>query len=569
MGSPHLRRLALLLLPTLACAHNQTSNFNLGMDEVLAGRDTEARPYFEAALNDPGDERRAAAELEELDMRRARAMMEQDPAGALAIYQELLNQNAGNHRARMGAGRALEMQHQYDAAIEMLSADDSCKQCAHQLGEVYELRGRQHMADGNYDKATADYEKALAVEESAEALIDISEMYTVAHYGTAMRAAESMRRAHDLLTHQNTTLQELWAVERRDLALLAASKHEFEAVDMALAIDDPRIALNDQGRVHALLDLKMDVARAYQEHQEYARGLELGKATLGEANSILPAEIRPPFAAGLTGLYSRYALHLMDVGEARQAIVLLGEGLQTDPESTLLKYQAALAMSAVDQDSAEEMMSRIPESSENWHRVHALVQAGRARHHLADGKIDLAQEALTKAGEEYPDLLEIRMVRAEILIETRIPDLGRGDYKLLRKHGTVTYPGGVPKRYAEALAEAQWCRARYEEEWVKLDPLRMPGFGARLATLEADITAFYPYKVRKLPGANPRVRLTNTKKEPLEVSVSGPGIDETVKLAPGEDKSLVFEEGGITELEFGETHWALIAEQRTLIEVEL
>jgi tetratricopeptide (TPR) repeat protein len=570
MGSPRLRRFAfVLLLPTLACAHNKVSNFNLGMDEVLAGRDAEARPYFEAALNDPGDERRAAMELEELDMRRARDLMEQDPAGALEIYQSLLAQNAGNHRARMGAGRALEVQHKFDAAIEMLSADSSCKQCAHQLGEVYELRGRQHMADANYEAATADYEKALAVEESAEALIDISEMYTVAHHGSAMKAAESMRRAHDLLTHQNTTLQELWAVERRDLALYAASKHEFEAVDLALSIDDPRIALDDQGRVHALLDLKMDVARAYQEHQEYERGIALGQLTVGEAGSMLPAEMRAPFVAGLSGLYSRFALHLMDVGEARRALVLLGEGLQADPGNTVLSYQAALAMSAVDQDSAEEMMQRIPESSENWHRVHALVQAGRARHHLVEGNIEEAQAALTKAGDEYPDLLEIRMVRAEILIQTRVSDLGRGDYKLLRKHGTVTYPGGVPKRYAEALAEAQWCRARYEEEWVKLDPLRMPGFGARLATLEADITAFYPYKVRKLPGANPRIRFTNTKQEPMELTVSGPGIDETVKLAPGENKSVVFEEAGIAEIEFGDTHWALIAEQRTLIEVDL
>lgn len=567
MGSSRIPSIALLLcLSALACAH-VTSNFDLGMDEVLAGQDAEARLRFEAALNDPGDEHRARAELNELDMRAARAVIERDPKAALVIYEGLLAQDSSNHRARMGAGRALEMQHEYNRAIEVLTADDQCKRCAHQLGEVYELRGRQHMADANYEAASADYTKSLAIEESPETLIDISEMFTVAHHGDAMESAEALRRAHGLLTHQNTTLQELWAVERRGLALISAAQHEFDAVTHVLKIEDPRVALDLGGRAHALLDLKMDVARAYQEHEEYARGLELGKAAVAQANSDLPPEMLPAFTARLSGLYSHHALHLMAIGESRDALVLLGEGLQADAGNPLLSYQAALAMSAIDQDSAEEMMKRIPESSENWHRVHALVQTGRAQHHLANGKLEQAQIALAAAGKEYPDLLEVRMVRAEILARTPIGDLGRKERKLLASKGTITFPGGKHMRYGEALGEVQWCRARYAEEAAQLDPLRMPAFGARLATLEGDITAFYPYPVRKLPGNNPRIRVTNTTGATLVVSVTGPGIEEDVSIAAGANTTLVFEEEGVVQFEFAETHWALVAERRTLVDM--
>jgi tetratricopeptide (TPR) repeat protein len=539
------------------------------MDEVLAGNDAAARPLFEAALEDPDDSGRARAELDELAMRDARALLERDPAAAFAIYNELLVRDPENHRARMGAGRALEVQHQFDASIELLTASDACKRCAHQLGEVYELRGRQHMADANYEAATADYTKALEIEESAEALIDISEMFTVAHHGSAMGSAEALRRAHDLLTHQNTTLQELWAVERRDLALMAAAQHEFDAVTLALSIEDPRIALDAGGRLHALLDLKMDVAHAYQEHEEYERGLELGEAALKEAVAGLPAESMGAFKKGVTALHSRYALHLMAIGEARQAAVVLGGGLALEPGSTLLSYQAALAMSAIDQDSAEEMMRRIPESSEHWHRVHALVQTGRAQALLAEGKLQEAQTALTAAGLEYPDLLEVRLVRAEILARTPIPELDRKERKALDKHGVIAYPAGERMRYAEALAEVKWCRSRYEEEAAQLDPLRMPAFGARLATLEGDISAFYPYPVRKLPGMNPRIRITNSGVASVTLEVSGPGVEEELSLAPGANKTLSFDDPGVAQISFADKQWALVAEGRTLIDVAL
>ena len=76
MGSSRFLSIAFLLcLSAAACAH-AASNFDLGMDEVLAGQDAEARLRFEAALNDPGDEHRARAELNELDMRAARAVIE-------------------------------------------------------------------------------------------------------------------------------------------------------------------------------------------------------------------------------------------------------------------------------------------------------------------------------------------------------------------------------------------------------------------------------------------------------------------------------------------------------------
>lgn len=542
------------------------------MDKLLAGDDAGAKASFEAALGDPDDAARAQAELDELAMREARDRIESDPAGALAIYQALLDKDPDNHRARMGVGRVHELERRFDEAITVLSANPRCKSCERQLGETYELRGRQKMANGDYEGAVADYEKAKTYGESAELLIDVSEMYTVGHHGSAIEAARALQQAAPLISHQNTTLQELWSLERRELATYAAAHGEFEAVDLALSLTDPSVAFDGDSREHLLLDLQMDVAGVYQDHQEFARGLALGKATLKRAEAVLKPEKLPLYRERVMTLYSRYAHHLMAIGEARQAIELLTEALVLEPEHPTVRYQAVLAMAAIDQDIAEQMIANIPADREHWARVHAIVRTSRAQHHLADQNIELAQQELFAAGKEYPDLLEVRLVRAEILAGSNV-ELGRKDARQLNKRGAVKYPHAEAKRYGEALAEVRWVRARFEEEAAQLDPLRMPGFGARLSTLEADITAFYPFAVRKLPNAEPRIVFANAGAQPVELEVEGPGIDETLELLPGKKSTLVFEAPGLVTWLRVDAEDAdevtLLAENRTLIEVPI
>ena len=267
-------------------------------------------------------------------------------------------------------------------------------------------------------------------------------------------------------------------------------------------------------------------------------------------------------------MYSRHAHHLMSIGEARDAAILLTEALKIEPEHPLLRYQAVLAMSVVDHAIAEQMMENIPREREHWTRVHAIIRSSRAQRLLAEGDIEAAQVELFEAGKEYPDLLEVRLVRAEILAATPIDELNRGERRSLQKAGTIAYPQGTPTRVGEALAELAWCRARYQEEYAQLDPLRMPGFGARLATLEADLTAFYPYKVRRLPQREPRLRLHNYEGEAVSLAIEGPGIEQTVELAPGKSKTLVFEAPGVVTLvdEGAERDVAVVAEMRTLID---
>lgn len=554
-----------------ACAHKPNA-LEMGLAAVDAGDDVTAAQHFQAAMDDPDTAATAQAQMVELKKREARELLDTDPEGALAIYLNLLEQDPNDHRARMGAGRVHELQRRFEPAIAILTANASCGLCKAQLAEVYEQRGRKHLAAGEYEAARADYDQALAVEREPEILLDISEMYTVGHYGDAMEAARSLNEAHGMLMNSATTLQQLWEVERRDLVLLLAAEGKFDALSVALEKMDPRVALDPSDGARVLEELRLEVTQTLQANAYYDESLIRTKALWSEVEGKYEGADKQHFLDGVLGNYSRHAHHLMTDGEPREAAALLAEALALAPENWTLRFQAVLAMSAVDRDIAEKMMETIPKDQEHWSRVHALVKTSRAQQLLGQGDIAGAQEMLFEAGKEFPDLIEVRLVRAEILAQTQIRKMGTGDRQTLKKFGVVSYPGNVVHRFGEALGEVVWLRSRFAEPAMQEDPIRMPGFATRLSTLEGDLEAVFPFPARRIPGANPRIKVRNDEGVKVSLVIEGPGLETTHDLEPGAMKTFVLEEPGVVYVSIAGTgpepkEMAWYAEQRTLVTV--
>jgi tetratricopeptide (TPR) repeat protein len=566
-----MRKVPLLSAMCLVLACASSSPFYQGVDARDSGKIDEAEALFREALKDPKTGERAATELEDILVNRARGLENADPAAARAVYEEALSLLDGSDRARMGIGRTLELEHKFDEAIAVLEEDPGCGLCKEQMAEVYEQRARASTVDERFEEAVVDLDRALAISPSADVYLDKCELFTAGHYGTAQQAVDALNAAHPMIGRNETQLQELWVIERREIAIAAVAVEEEEAVTGSLMFPDPRIALDATQRDHAMYETIIEVAKAEQSHGRFEAGRARGVAMLEAATARLEADdpVLASLKAAVLGLFQRHVSHYLEIGEPRPAAAVVAEALQLDPENLTLRFQGVLAMSAVDLAVAEKMMENIPDSVEHWHRVHALVGVSRAQRALADDDLAAAQAALAASGREFPDLLEVRLVKAEILARTRIDGLTRTDAKEFRRLKTYSVPGGVVNRYAEALAELEWARARWEEESVRLDPLRMPAFGARLGALEATLRSFYPFKVRKLPGKNPRVAIYNRGKKPIKVSVTGPGATDTHEIAPGKTKTSVFEDSGFVHVDRGDKELGLFAELKTLITVEI
>ena len=556
------------------CAHGPRDPLERGLAALEAGDREGARESFQIALGEPESAERARAELIALEELEARELARRDPDAALALYEKMLIRDPGDPRIRLSIGRLHASEGRTDEAIAVLAANPSCGLCLAKAAELRAGRGRHAMAEGDYEAAREDYRRALEVERDPALLIDIAQMYTAADFGTADEAIQALSESYGLMQGPSASLRPAWISARRKLALRLAEEGAVEPVTRLLTQPDPPIVTGGGAESlpgAAYLGLRVDVARRLQLAGHREQALSRVRAVWQEVESD-PARVAV-VRDGLIAVFSEEARRLMSDDDSRAAVELLTEGLQVDPEHRLLRYQAVLAMAVLNEKLAFEMLGKLDRKDEHWARVEALVRVCASERMLREGDPEGAQAALYDAGKAFPDMIEVRLVRAEILSKTGVGELGRAEQRRLQQHGVVASPTGEVRRLGEALAEVGWLESRFAEPGMRDDPLRMPGFAKRIDTLHRSIDAAYPFEARRLPGHQPRISLRNDADASLTVTVEGPGVYEIYELPPQGKRTVVLSEPGVVSLELagmaGESTMAWYAEQRTLVTVPL
>jgi tetratricopeptide (TPR) repeat protein len=276
--------------------------------------------------------------------------------------------------------------------------------------------------------------------------------------------------------------------------------------------------------------------------QIYANDFELGIArglwAYGEADGAIDEAPLAVLRETLMSLFmQRVSLHLAanEVPGARKA---LEQALELDPKNRMLNFQSVLAMAERHVGSARQMLEKWADDPE-YARMRALIDLANARKMMGIGQFTAAQVALERAEKFAPELIDVRLVRAQLETQTRFDGLKKVWFERFNELGKYSYPQGRINNYGRALAYLRDVQSKYDEA-AALDYLRMPGFKQQLAQLEKSITDFYPYDAELLPAekaGQATLLLVREETGEIEVKISGPTQDQVVKLAgPGKQE---------------------------------
>ena len=213
----------------------------------------------------------------------------------------------------------------------------------------------------------------------------------------------------------------------------------------------------------------------------------------------------------------------------------------------------------LDPKRAQAALNKISSRDANWSKAQALIFVEQAFSSLDAGDLQAASKLINKARKTSPDALELRLAQAAYYSKAPFPGLGRSDLKELTKTGKVSYEG-APLQYARALAELAWIDTRWSQDSARRDPLRLSSFLDRFTTLSKSLRARYPFKVRRIPGQDPRLIVSNSGKSALTVDVVGPGVDELIELDPEAEYTFVFNKAGVARVTAPSGEFSLLVE---------
>jgi hypothetical protein len=406
-----------------------------------------------------------------------------------------------------------------------------CSGCKTMISVIYLERGQAAVRDAEYADALTDFDLALSMNRDPMTVLRKVDVYTQGKYGTGIEAVGYLDHALRLMPPDQVGAQQVWWEQRTAVIYTAALNHEDEAVSAALAFPDPRRNVDDGQRVLDRLNLAMYAASLQIYANDFDLGIARGLRTYGEANGAIDEAPLAALRETLMGLFmQRVALHLAanELAPARKA---LDQALELDPQNRILNFQNVLVMAERNSGSAKQLLESWAGDPE-YARMRALVELANAHKMMGIGQFTAAIAALERAEKFAPELLDVRLVRAELEAETRFEGLKKVWFERFAELGSYAYPKGRINNYGRALAYLRDVQSKYDEA-ATLDYLRMPGFGQRLAALEKSITGFYPYDAQLAPpdkAGQAMLLLVREESGEIEVKIVGPTQDQVIKL---------------------------------------
>jgi Tfp pilus assembly protein PilF len=540
-----------------ACAPT-LSSYQRGVTALDRGDEAAAREHFEVALSEPGDASRAQSQLEDLEMARVQPLERDQPDEAILAYERLIDRNPEAHRVRMRLGKLLVQKGEVDRAAAVLGGNANCKPCGQQLASMLAKRGRERLRANEWELARADLEAAVALEPSADSYLDIAQLFTLGASGNSKQASEAMVKAYPLLSG-NAATQARWSTIRGDVVRACIRSGDFEGADRALEPEDPRVQESDSDRAKARVALRLEVAEALKGAGKIDPALERVRPIWNDA-SVLGLGEDPAIRGRVVDFFVRGVAAKLALGDTAQAAPILQEGMSIDSAHGLLRLQAASMVAAIDPKRAQEALDKISPRDSSWQRTQALIHIEAAFAQLDAGDIGGARKLIDRAVAVAPEALEVRLAQAHYFARTPFPGLSRKELKKLARSGKVNYADGKPLQYARALAELAWIDERWAQQAARRDPLRLASFIGRFTSLAQSLRASYPFKVRRVPGEEPRFIVSNPGKTVATVDVVGPGVDEAVELDPEAEYTFVFDEAGLIEVSAPEGEFSILVE---------
>jgi tetratricopeptide (TPR) repeat protein len=542
--SSRLSLVALLMLGGCAFFRDAQTSYEQAQAAEAAGDLAKAEQLYRDAMTEKNRDREDAKRaLVSLLLGKATRMAEKDPEEAMRIHRDVLAMVPESDEARIAYGRALMNNERFTEAIDVLMEAPKCRGCKSMISVIYIARAEHAVKEGDFTDALADYDQAISLSHDPLTVLAKVDVYTKSAHGKADDAVAWLDQAQRLLPVEQTGQQQLWYEKRTEVIYWAAMRGEHEAVGRALTLDDPRTKVPPEQKLIDQLNLQMYAASLQIYQLQFDLGTQRGLATWQQAQSQNLSG--PPLESlrnTLLALFAqRVAVHLAN-GEDKQAREVIGMGREIDPDNRLLALQDIIVTAARNTGNARKMLDEW-QTDEAYTRMRALVETVYAAKMMGIGQFTAAGGAVEKAMKIDPNLLETRLVRAELLAETRLPDLRKVWAENFREIATYSYPGGRINCYGQALAELRAIQVMFDEA-AQRDFLRGPSVGKRIAALEQRITAFYPFAVEARTDGKVALRLTRKDSSAATVSVQGPSKTHEVAVPENGQAELVLEGPG-------------------------
>lgn len=571
-GRPLLALSLIALLAGSGCAYYRDSKTPI--EEAQAALEAGDEPKAEALYRDTmrskksGSEEARALLINLLINRGGRLMGQGKPELAMDNFREALSLDQGRDESRIAYARALMKTERFTEAIDVLMENSSCRGCKSLISVIYLERGNTEVRDGEYVDALADYDMALSMSRDPLTVLAKVDVYTVGKHGTAAEAVGYLDHALRLMPVDQVGAQQVWWEKRTAVLYNAAMSGEHGALDSALALEDPRSKVDAARRTLDRLQLQMYIASLQIYMKAYELGTERGLRTYAEAQGAVSEAELAALRETLMGLFmQRVATHFAD-DDGSAARAALDQALALDPSNRVLNFQHIIATAARNTGTARQLLGEL-EGDPEYNRLRALVETVYARKMMGIGQFSAARGAVEKAERYDPNLLETRLARAELEVETRFPDLKKTWAESFREIATFNYPGGRINNYGRALAELREIQSKYDDAAAR-DYLRAPAFATRVEQLEAKIKAFYPYDAA-LADAPDKAVLQFVREESgeLEVKVQAPAGEQVVKVPGASQIDLPLTKPGLVIVDGPSGRKALFAEPGVKIIVKV
>lgn len=563
MRSPLSLCATLLAASTLvACA----SSLDKARVARNANDDVRAEQYLRKSMaSDPEDRAAAQRELASLKFAQAQEKAKQDPAAAEKLVRESLALAPGDEKAVDLLGRVIHAQGRLDEAIQVLGEGDgkSCDMCKRYLSVLLLERAGKREAAKDFEAARADYSRAT------ELIPDATTALAVARSSEQLGDLEGMTRAIEkavpLIRPDDTAAQTEFLGFRERTVLAAAGRGDVATCDRWLNFFPPG-AGGDGWYV-----LQLRVAQELYRQKKVDVAITRARTMLGSTHTdTLPANRKTEFQRFLADIYRLQGVGYLREGKLAEADDNFRLAMEFLPGDDKIKLLRALAIGGHHEtEKALQVVKALPKETKGHAEVMAILESMQVADRLAEGDVDGAKAALARAQAASAETPEVHVAMAEILFITPAAGVNKGIVRQLKKSGIVKYPNDEVNRYGEALSELAWAREQARglgEGYL----FRGPGIDARMANLDRQLRAFYPFPVEFNADSTAILKIRFKSGAAGEVGVKTDSGEQTIRVPAGsEGAEVIVRDPGLTYFRINGKVSSFVTEPYTRVTIDL
>ncbi|MBZ5713063.1 tetratricopeptide repeat protein [Nannocystis pusilla] len=529
--------------------------------------DVRAEQYLRKSMaSDPEDRAAAQKELASLKFAQAQAKAKQDPAAAEKLVRESLTLAPGDEKAVDLLGRVIAAQGRLDEAIGVLGEGEQgkpCDMCKRYLSVLLLERADKREAAKDFEGARADYSRAT------DLIPDAATALAVARISEQLGDFEGMTRAVELavplIRADDSAAQNEFLGIRERTVLAAAGRGDVTLADRWLNFFPPGAG----GDGWYVLQLRL----AQELYRQKKVDVAIGRARhmLGPTHTdTLPANRKTEFQRFLADIYRLQGVGFLREGKLVEADDNFRMAMEFAPTDDKIKLLRALAIAGNKEiGRAIQVVNALPKETKGHAEVLAILESMQVADRLADGDVEGAKAALARAQAASAETPEVHVAMAEMLVITPAAGITKGIVRQLKKSGIVKYPNDEVNRYGEALSELAWAREQARglgEGYL----FRGPGIDARMANLDRQLRAFYPFPVEFNADSTAILKIRFKSGAAGEVGVKTDEGEQAVRVPAGsEGAEVVLRQPGLTYFRINGKVSSFVTEPYTRVTIDL